>query len=736
MGSEHPPVEEHDESKKLKVQIQEKDLLCINGCGFYGTPQWGNRCSKCWRSHLALMKKHHDFTKNRTLLSFDNFQERRKLSTESRSMTIKKIFKPSAMLGNPAEGQSQTMTPSSSMSPVTTPTRIRSLSPESKAAREAFSEYLSKNLPFLLVQDIVKTVKYATNKIHELNAISPDELSDLVQNFYQGVSEKLNHNPAFTSGKLKVRTQDVMEEIEKFLCVSCYSRLFCASSDEEVADVSLQDRIRSLHWVTAGFLETKLDFTNVSVRDKLDEAISQIIDMNGHRTAEEKLRCLIDCCHAIFEALKESVAPTSADEFLPVLIYVILKGNPPLIQSNVKFISRFALASRVMSGESGYFFTNLSCALQFVQEMNHESLRMNQDEFEAYTSGHLAPPLSLMNCACNQAIGSMERSLAEVGELLKKQQQLLVKIEELDVKMTKENEEMAVQFANFLKVNPSQKYLQMKEEREKVEQETKLACSLSDSCILGNKEMSSFEAEDRRAKYAVMPKSSNEGKMVKLEPKKLKTNKEVRTILPEDKYLDKLEKIIVRDYFPELPKLKAQAEYMDAQARNDVAKMRELQLRFKTQRRTDRRTSPSGRLATSPERRATSPARFDPDAPGPSGTGKPDRIDPSPMPYTNQEGDNDAESTTSSKTMKTSSSKKKDPASLSIDEYLNKYTSEDNASFEELTQIMRKKELAAKAWAFNAEKEHNQGKIAYGSMAADADVQLALRHNPEAASGN
>lgn len=33
----------------------------------------------------------------------------------------------------------------------------------------------------------------------------------------------------------------------------------------------------------------------------------------------------------------------------------------------------------------------------------------------------------------------------------------------------------------------------------------------------------------------------------------------------------------------------AQAEYMDAQARNDVAKMRELQLRFKTQRRTDRR---------------------------------------------------------------------------------------------------------------------------------------------------
>ena len=30
--------------------------------------------------------------------------------------------------------------------------------------------------------------------------------------------------------------------------------------------------------------------------------------------------------------------------------------------------------------------------------------------------------------------------------------------------ISRENEEMAVQFANFLKVNPSQKYLQMKEE--------------------------------------------------------------------------------------------------------------------------------------------------------------------------------------------------------------------------------------------------------------------------------
>uniref|UniRef100_A0A183GK28 VPS9 domain-containing protein n=1 Tax=Heligmosomoides polygyrus TaxID=6339 RepID=A0A183GK28_HELPZ len=180
------------------------------------------------------------------------------------------------------------------------------------------------------------------------------------------------------------------------------------SSDEEVADVSLQDRIRSLNWVTAGFLETKLDFSRQAVRNLLDDAISEMIDINSHRRSDEKLACLVRCSHKIFEALKESGAPTSADEFLPVLIYVLLKGNPPLIQSNVKFISRFALPSRIMSGESGYFFTNLSCALQFVQDMNYASLKMERAEFEAYTSGDLVPPLNMMNCGCNQ-VGEIYR---------------------------------------------------------------------------------------------------------------------------------------------------------------------------------------------------------------------------------------------------------------------------------------------------------------------------------------
>ncbi|VDO37579.1 unnamed protein product [Onchocerca flexuosa] len=267
-------------------------------------------------------------------------------------------------------------------------------------------------------------------------------------------------------------------------------------ADEEIADLSLQDRIRSLNWVTAGFLETTLDFSQESVRDKLDEAITEIIDMNSHRGAAEKLQCLVRCSKMIFEALKESRsgAPAGADEYLPVLIFVILKGNPPLIQSNVKFVSRFALPARVLSGESGYYFTNLSCALQFVQNMNAESLKMPKEEFEAYTSGHQVPPLNAMNMGCNQSIRTMENSLVQVRQLLERQKNLKILMKELEIRVKKETDELSAEVDEILNSYPSEELKQLTEQI-MIEEAELFGTSVSSSTLLNNISQSSRELD-------------------------------------------------------------------------------------------------------------------------------------------------------------------------------------------------------------------------------------------------
>ena len=43
----------------------------------------------------------------------------------------------------------------------------------------------------------------------------------------------------------------------------------------------------------------------------------------------------------------------------------------------------------------GYYFTNLSCAIKFILDMDADSLRMNTEEFEAYTTGRRTAPVLL-----------------------------------------------------------------------------------------------------------------------------------------------------------------------------------------------------------------------------------------------------------------------------------------------------------------------------------------------------
>ena len=63
--------------------------------------------------------------------------------------------------------------------------------------------------------------------------------------------------------------------------------------------------------------------------------------LNIYKTPQDKLACIHKCLITIQNLLAIAKSPVCADDLHPVLIYVIIKANPPTFLSNVQYIEGF-----------------------------------------------------------------------------------------------------------------------------------------------------------------------------------------------------------------------------------------------------------------------------------------------------------------------------------------------------------------------------------------------------------
>ncbi|KAE8354088.1 hypothetical protein BDV28DRAFT_131870 [Aspergillus coremiiformis] len=145
-------------------------------------------------------------------------------------------------------------------------------------------------------------------------------------------------------------------------------------------DEVLAQKIRIYSWVR----EAHLDIAPVSSHGRrfLTLAQQELLKINSYRAPRDKVICILNCCKVIFGLLRNSKSSdTSADSFVPLLIYVVLHANPEHLVSNIQYILRFRNQEK-LGGEAGYYLSSLSGAIQFIETLDRTSLTVSDEDFE------------------------------------------------------------------------------------------------------------------------------------------------------------------------------------------------------------------------------------------------------------------------------------------------------------------------------------------------------------------
>eukprot|EP01133_Synstelium_polycarpum_P019473 gene19473-23324_t len=134
-------------------------------------------------------------------------------------------------------------------------------------------------------------------------------------------------------------------------------------------DLKLYKLILTLNFITPVHLDIQKFITTNSAY--IEKSMTELRKMNTYKTPRDKMVCIYNSCKVIFKLLSSlNNTPSGADDFLPILIFVVLKSNPPMLQSNIQ-----------MSTETGCYFTHLVSALTFIENIDPANLTIDESEF-------------------------------------------------------------------------------------------------------------------------------------------------------------------------------------------------------------------------------------------------------------------------------------------------------------------------------------------------------------------
>ncbi|CAF3009144.1 unnamed protein product [Rotaria sp. Silwood2] len=368
------------------VNTRSDGEFCRNACGFYGNKIWDGFCSKCYREvyqQAKQIQQAHDGKLNKLPISD---------STPPLSPSLSNLHE---------KRRSNITMPNPIRQMVNRAGNLRSSSSSVISAlindeQIVENETASKHLDVMTTDDaridIKSQVKTFANNFHKKCSNKSVHLDTLIQDY--GTFKDTTKKRIQTNSIYRDENEDLIHRIrdyvESIIFSKDYSLIFNRIAMEyEEQDLSIQNRISSLHWVTPTMLDAVLNEDIPNVRETIYKAMNALIELDAKTTPQGKIHSIMECKSFIEQALQLSSGITiNADCFLPALIYVVLKAKPPRLHSNIQFLSNFSQPN----GEQLYYLANLDSAVRFIGLLEAEHLGLSSNDFSLYMRGEPVLP--------------------------------------------------------------------------------------------------------------------------------------------------------------------------------------------------------------------------------------------------------------------------------------------------------------------------------------------------------
>lgn len=214
-----------------------------------------------------------------------------------------------------------------------------------------------------------RSVQFFIRKFQSLNAA--DEKTQLVEKFLTLLYTALENDSNWHRA-----TQEQIDHarrvIERHIMTQIYWSAFYPNGEADVhRDKVLSEHMKKLSKIiNVDHKDLKIP-KNYHSEYPWPSAQADIEVINSCKAARDKVTCVVKCCKTIMTLLSiadEKRVP-SADDLMPVLVFVIIRANPNSLLSTVQYVNSFY--EKHFYGEQAYWWTQFCSAIEFIKTMDY-----------------------------------------------------------------------------------------------------------------------------------------------------------------------------------------------------------------------------------------------------------------------------------------------------------------------------------------------------------------------------